>query len=48
MIRRNASLISIASEETISFLMRLGPMAAFKPLASLPLEAFLEGTSCGR
>jgi hypothetical protein len=44
MIRRNASLISIASEETISFLISRTD-GSFKPLATLPLEAFLEGTA---
>ena len=43
MSRRNASLISIASEETISFLMRRTD-GNFKTLASMPLEEFLEGT----
>jgi len=43
MSRRNTSLISIASEETISFLMRRTD-GSFKPLASLPLLAFLEDT----
>ena len=47
MIRRKPSLISIASEETISFLM-LMPDGSSKKLASLPLEAFLdEGAETG-
>ncbi|MBC2709536.1 MAG: hypothetical protein HGJ94_00545 [Desulfosarcina sp.] len=44
MIRRKLSLISIASEETISFLM-LSKGGSLKTLASLPLEAFLEGAA---
>ena len=43
MIRRKPSLISIASEETISFL-NLSRDGGLKTLARLPLEAFLEGS----
>jgi hypothetical protein len=42
MNRRNSSLISIASEETLSFLMRSAE-GGFKTVASMPLEAFLAG-----
>jgi hypothetical protein len=42
MNRRNSSLISIASEETLSFLMRSAD-GGFKTVASMPLEAFLSG-----
>jgi len=44
MIKRNISLISIASEESISFLMRRTD-GSFKTLANLSLELFLEGTA---
>ena len=44
MIRRKPSLISIATEETICFLM-LSTDGSFKTLASLPLEDFLEGSA---
>lgn len=44
MIRRKPALISIASEETIHFLMR-SKDGSFKTPASLPLEAFLEGSA---
>lgn len=42
MTRRNASLISIASEETLSFLMR-STDGGLKTVARMPLEAFLAG-----
>lgn len=44
MIRRKTLLLSIASDETISFLMRRAD-GSFETLANLPMEAFLEGTT---
>ncbi len=44
MIRRQPSLITIASEETICFLT-LSTDGRFQTLASLPLEDFLEGSA---
>jgi len=44
MIRRQPSLITIASEETICFLT-LSTDGCFQTLASLPLEDFLEGSA---
>ena len=44
MIRRKPSLITIANEEIIRFLM-LSIDGGCQTLASLPLEAFLEGSA---
>ena len=43
MIRRQPSLITIASEETISFLM-VSTDGRFQTLANLPLEGFIDGS----
>ena len=43
MIRRQPSLITLASEETISFLM-VSTDGRFQTLANLPLEGFIDGS----